>query len=256
MRAAGPRPNRPGPARSARFGRLVVDPSVLRRGADLDQVTGLADHLEGPTQRVRLVAAGLEHGLRHVVLGDLLRKSVRSAPQSPPRPSSRSARTPQADTTGLIQCARRRCPRRQGFESPTAGGPPLRAQVNTADREQVERDERRRRGRDQAASLGRGRDQAMLEGVERQPTVDEDDQLAIDNGTGRQLGRGRAGDVGEVVGQVALVARPDPRCVLCSADDDAAVAVEFGLPHCSTGQGVRPGNRIDRASELDINRPP
>src|SRR5699024_3183968 len=51
--------------------RLVVDPGRLARTAHLDQVGGLADHLELLTQVVDLLRAGVEDGHEHVVLGEL-----------------------------------------------------------------------------------------------------------------------------------------------------------------------------------------
>src|SRR5262249_54801570 len=52
-----------------RLGGLVVDAGGLQRGADRDQVTRLADHLEGLAEVVDLLGAGVQHGDPHVVLG-------------------------------------------------------------------------------------------------------------------------------------------------------------------------------------------
>jgi hypothetical protein len=104
-----------------------------------------------------------------------------------------------------------------------AGGPALGAQVDAADREQVERDERRRHRRDQAPGLGGSRHEAALERVEAEPTVLEDHQLAVDDCTVGQLARCGRGDVGKPVGEVFSLPRPDPS-LGSSADDDRAAS--------------------------------
>jgi hypothetical protein len=109
------------------------------------------------------------------------------------------------------------------LEPGTAGRPPLGPQVDPAVGEQVERDVRRRRRRDQLADLDRGRDQAALQLVEAEPAVEEDDQLAIDDGAIGQLAGGGRGDVGEPVGEVLALARPDP-CRRTAPDDDPAAS--------------------------------
>ena len=43
---------------------------VLQRGADRDEVGGLADHLVRLAEVVDLLGAGVEHGHQHVVLAE------------------------------------------------------------------------------------------------------------------------------------------------------------------------------------------
>ena len=107
-------------------------------------------------------------------------------------------------------------------------GKRLRGEIDVAEGEQIERDERRGRLLGQHAYPRIGRMDALLQRLEIQAVVGGDDDLAVDHAAFRQLGDGRGNQLGKVPGHRFLVAAADLH-LLAVAKKNRPEAVPFGL---------------------------
>jgi hypothetical protein len=130
---------------------------------------------------------------------------------------------------------RRDVDRRHGVhEGGLERGPPFdersTREVVIAEREQVERDEMSRGGFGQHADAAVGGMDPLLERLELEPSQLSvgDHDLAVDDGSLRQVRRDRLHDLGEVAGHRPLVAAADLHLVVV-AEDDRAEPVPLGL---------------------------
>jgi hypothetical protein len=131
------------------------------------------------------------------------------------------------------------------------------AQVTISEREQIERDERRWRGRGQLRDPRRRGMEPQLQQVEVETPGADDHELSIDDAALGQVRDERLPDLGEVPVQRTQVSALGIEAIAVLEDDGAeAVPFRFEEPAFALGQAVRElrQHRLDRRIDREPER--